>query len=159
MIKRYVVPDTDFVYTRNETPDPVNNIRKRPGNRSRSPYESIDIDDFIVDNVNSNEQASAATSPTAILNADQQRFESAAPANDNTDQDIADLHAVPTKKKKNREPQEAPTPETHIYDNNTEKEHMENNLYQSGTYDNEEFVDDEMFVVENDLYDQTSVVL
>ena len=145
----------------------------------------------------------------AMLNADRQRTQSPASAG-NTDQDIADLSAVPMKKKKKTQQapitstpdntyiehqendlyqsegfgneemvddtdqdvtdtcavaakktqrtQDAPTPDTSPADD-TEIEHQENFLYESEDYDNEEVVDDETIVVENDLYDQSSVVL
>ena len=168
MLKCYVVPDPDFVYTRNDTPDPVDNARRRRGHKTRSPYESINIDDFKVDGVSSSGQPSAATPSTAILDGDQRGLKSTAPVDntcsdtadlyavDSTCPDTADLYAVPMKKKKTEEGQ---TPEAHIYDNNVTIEHKEDYLCQRAAYDNEEFVDDEMFVVDNDLSDQISVVL
>ena len=69
---------------------------------------------------------------------------------DDTEQDVADLYAVPMKKKNRAEEAQTPVDDTEI-------EHQENDLYQS--YDNEEVVDEEMIVVDNDLYDQCSVVL
>ena len=154
MLKCYVVPDPDFVYTRNDTPDPVDNARRRRGHRPRSPHESTSIDDLKVDDVSSSGQPSAATS-TAILDCDQRGVRSAAPV-DNTCPDTADLYAVPMKNKKTEEGQ---TPEAHIYDNNVTKEHKEDYLCQRDACDNEEFVDDEMGVVDNDMSDQNSVVL
>ena len=153
MFKRYVTPDAD---TRNETPDTVevnaaDNVRRRPGNRSRTPYESIHIEDFTVDSVNSDGPAAAG-----ILNPGQQQIMS--PGIDNTDQNIADQYAIPMKKKKKKRLEGAPTPETSPRDN-TDIEHMENDLYQSTGYDNVQILDGEVIVVENDLYDQASVVL
>ena len=201
MSKPYIEPDGDYVYARNETPDivdvsSVDKVPRTPGHRSHTPYESIHMEDTAF-NVNS-------VTSAAMLNADQQRTQLPASAG-NTDEDDADLYAVPMKKKKRQDaastPETSPADNTEIehlendlyqtegYDNeeivddteqdvadlyagpmkkknraeeaqtpvdDTEIEHQENDLYQS--YDNEEVVDEEMIVVDNDLYDQCSVV-
>ena len=161
MPKAYVAADGDYVYARNETPDTVeassaDNVPRRPVNRSQTPHESIDMEDtkaFKSDGVNSGGLSFDATPSAAKSNADQQWVQSPASAA-NTDQDIADLYAVPMKKKKIAK--EEPTPGSPTVDK-TEIEHQENDLYQS--CGNDEIVEDETFVVENDLYDQSSAVL
>ena len=157
--------DGEYVYARNDTPDTEeassadNNARKHD-NRAHTPYETIEMDDTNANGINSGGQTFDTTPSAAILHADQQRNQTASSAvNDNTDKDVADLYAVPVKKRYRQ--QEAQTPETPP-DDETEIEHVENDLYQGTGDDNEVFVDDDdddLYVVENDIYDQSSVVL
>ena len=148
--------DGEYVYARNDTPDTEE--ASSADNNAHTPYETIEMDDTNANSVNSGGQTFEPTPSAAILNADQQRNQTASSAvNDNTDKDVADLYAVPVKKKHTQ--QEAQTPETPP-DDETEIEHVENDLYQGIGDDNEVFVDDDdMYVVENDIYDQSSVVL
>ena len=153
----------EYVYARNDAPateeaSSANNNARRPDNRAHTPHETIQMENTHANNVNYGGQTFDTTPSAAILNADQQRNQTASSAvNDNNDKDVADLYAVPVKKTHTQ--QEAQTPETPP-DDETEIEHVENDLYHGTGDDNEVFVDDDdVYVVENDIYDQSSVVL
>ena len=154
MRKPYTEPDSDYVYARNESSDPVeassaDNIQKSAGNRSRPAYESIHIEHLRTgkgDSANSDEQIFDATQTAAIFHGDQQPTKSPS-ATDNTPLHVTDIYSVQIKKKKRQSSQ---SPETQKVDH-TEIEVQENYLYQSSHDDHEEFVDDAIVIVENDL--------
>ena len=155
--------DGEYVYARNDRPDTeeassADNNARRSDNRAHTPFETIEMDDTNANSVHSGGQTFDTTQSAAILNTNQQRNQTASSAvNDKTDKDVADLYAVPMKKRHRQ--QEALTPET-APDDETEIEHVENDLYQGTGDDSEVFVDDDdVYVVENDIYDQSSVVL